>query len=67
MRRTNNGDDAAEFVFTQPDDFFLPTNPTMVCAKPTWAFANSQLVLNNPGEVSWGDSKGPLAPKFWWH
>ena len=67
MRSTNDGDNAAKIDLTQPNDFFLSTNSAVIGAETARTLANGEFVFNDPGEVSWGNSKGPLAPKFWWH
>ena len=62
MRSTNDGNDATEIIFTKPDNFFLAANSAVIGAETTRTLANGEFVFNDPGEVSWGNSKGPLAP-----
>ena len=62
MWSTDNRNDAAKIVLTKPNNFFLATHSAVIGAETTRTFANSKLVLNDPGEVSWGNSEGPLAP-----
>jgi hypothetical protein len=56
MRSTNDGNDAAKIVLSKPNDFFLTTHATMICPETARTFANGELVFNDPGEVSWGNS-----------
>jgi hypothetical protein len=56
MRSTNNGNNTTKIVLTKPNDFFLSANSTMIGAETTRTLANGKLVLNDPGEVSWGNS-----------
>jgi len=56
VRSTNDGNDAAKIVFAKPDDFFLATHSAVIGAETTRSFANGELVFNDPGEVSWGNS-----------
>ncbi len=62
VRSADDGNDAAKIILAQPNNFFLATHSAVISAETTRTFANSELVLNDPGEVSWGNSKGPLAP-----
>jgi hypothetical protein len=43
-------------VFAQPDDFFLPTDATVIVAVSAGPFANGEAVFDDPSEVSRGDS-----------
>lgn len=57
----NDGDNATEIVFAEPNNFLLSTNSTVVGTESAWPFANCKFVLDDPGEVSGRDTKGPLA------
>ena len=59
---TNDGNDAAKIVFAKPNNFFLAAHSAVVSAETTRTLANGEFVFNDPGEVSWGNSQGPLAP-----
>ena len=54
--RSDDGHDKIEMVFAQPDDFFLPTDATVIVAVSAGPFANGEAVLDDPSEVSRGDS-----------
>ena len=56
VRSTNDGNDAAKIVFAKPNNFFLATHSAVISAETTRTFANGELVFNDPGEVSWGNS-----------
>jgi len=56
MRSTDDGNNAAKIVFAQPNNFFLATHSAVISAETTRTFANGELVFNDPGEVSWGNS-----------
>jgi hypothetical protein len=56
MWSTNNGNDTSKIVFSEPDDFLLATHSAVISAETTRTFANGELVFNDPGEVSWGNS-----------
>ena len=62
VRSADNGNDAAEIILAEPNNFFLPAHSAVIGAETTRTFANGELVLNDPGEVSWCNSQGPLAP-----
>jgi hypothetical protein len=56
VRSTNDGNNATKIVFTKPDNFFLAAHSAVISAETTRTFANGELVFNDPGEVSWGNS-----------
>jgi hypothetical protein len=56
MRSTNDGNNTAKIVLSKPNDFFLTTHATMICPETARTLTNGKLVLNDPGEVSWGNS-----------
>jgi hypothetical protein len=62
MRSTNDGNNTTKIVLAKPNDFFLSANSAVIGAETTRTLANGEFVFNDPGEVSWGNSKGPLAP-----
>ena len=62
VRSTNDGNNTTKIVLAKPNDFFLSTNAAVIGAETARALANGEFVFNDPGEVSWGNSKGPLAP-----
>jgi hypothetical protein len=62
MWSTNDGNNTTKIVLTKPNDFFLSTNAAVIGAETARSLANSEFVFNDPGKVSWGNSKGPLAP-----
>ena len=62
MRSANDGNYTTKIVLTKPNDFFLAANSAVISAETTRTLANGEFVFNDPGEVSWGNSKGPLAP-----
>ena len=62
MRSTNDGNNTTKIVLTKPNDFLLSPNATVIGAETARTLANGEFVFNDPGEVSWGNSKGPLAP-----
>ena len=61
VRCADDRDDAAKVVFAKPNDLFLAANPTVVDAIATGAFANSELVFDNPCEIARGDPERPLS------
>jgi hypothetical protein len=65
--RSNDGDNEVEMVLTQPDDFFLTTNAAMVVAVSPWSLTNGKAILDDPGEITRGNSKGPFSAKFRGH
>ena len=62
VRSTNDGNNTTKIVLAKPNDFFLSTNAAVIGAETARTLANGEFVFNDPGEVSWGNSKGPLAP-----
>lgn len=46
------GEHTTELIFTQPNDFFLTSNPSMIDTETSGSFANRKLVLNNPGQMA---------------
>jgi hypothetical protein len=65
--RSNDGDNEVEMVLAQPDDFFLATNAAMVVAVSPWSLTNGKAILDDPGEITRGNSKGPFSAKFRGH
>jgi hypothetical protein len=62
VRSANNRNNTSKIVLAKPNDFFLSANSAVIGAKTTRTLANGEFVFNDPGEVSWGNSEGPLAP-----
>ena len=56
-----------EVVLTQPDDFFLAPDSTMVGAKTARSFADGEFVLDDPRQVAGRDSERPFSSQLWWH
>lgn len=59
--------DAVKIVLAQPDDLFLATYLSMARSVPAGAFADCQLILHDPDEITGLDSKRPLATEFLRH
>jgi hypothetical protein len=67
VRRSNDGNNKVEMVLAQPDDFFLATNATVIIAVSPWSLTNGKAVLDDPCEITRGNSKGPFSAKFRGH
>ena len=62
-----DGEEAAETTLADPDDFLLPPHASVGIAITTGTLADSEFVLDNPGEVTRGDTEGPFAAQFRGH
>lgn len=65
--RTTDVDDAVKVVLAQPDDLFLATDLAVTGPVTARSFANCQLILDDPNEITWLNTEGPLAAKFLRH
>ena len=52
VRGRTYGEHTAELIFTQPDNFFLTSNPSMIDTETSGSFANRKFVLNNPSQMA---------------
>jgi hypothetical protein len=39
-------------IFSQPDDFFLTANATVIVSVATWTLANGDTIFDDPRKVS---------------
>jgi hypothetical protein len=67
VRRSNDGDNEVEMVLAKPDDLFLTTNAAMVVAISPWSLTDGKAILDDPCEITRGNSKGPFSAKFRGH
>src|SRR5581483_2506914 len=62
VRRRQQGADAGEALFAQPDDLLLAAHLAVVARVAAGTLGDRQLVLDHPREVPGGDARRPLAP-----